>query len=96
MGALAKRLGGLAGQIAPSWWRWIAYGTLVFSAAALLVGWGYSKGVERLYTYQAEQARQAVAIRFAHPREERSNRLCQCCCGIHSLPSCRALRDRAL
>lgn len=59
MGAL---LGFLGKAVLPAGSRWIIYGALAFSLATLLTGYGYMKGSERLYKYQAEQARAAVAV----------------------------------
>lgn len=50
------------GFAAGNWQRLAIYGLLIAGAAAACAGWGYMKGVERLYTYQADQARQAVKI----------------------------------
>lgn len=44
------------------WWRIAAYGlaaTLLLGGAA---GWGYFQGVQKLWDYQAKQAREAVKI----------------------------------
>lgn len=55
-------LASLVGFAAGNWQRLAIYALLAAGALAGAAGWGYMKGVERLYAYQAEQARQAVRI----------------------------------
>ena len=45
-----------------NWQRLVIYGLLIAGVLAASAGWGYMKGVERLYAYQAKQATQAVKI----------------------------------
>lgn len=45
-----------------NWQRLVIYGLLIVGFAGTCAGWGYMKGVERLYAYQAKQATQAVKI----------------------------------
>ena len=52
----------LAGGLLGNWQRLAIYGLLATIALGAATGWGYMKGVERLYAYQAEQASQAVRI----------------------------------
>lgn len=44
------------------WQRLLIYGAVVIAALAVAAGWGYMKGSERLYRYQAKQATEAVKI----------------------------------
>jgi hypothetical protein len=50
-----------AGLLA-NWQRLLIYGALALSVAALLIGYGYHKGSQRLFEHQAAQARAAVKI----------------------------------
>lgn len=43
-------------------WRLAAYGLVVLLVVGSAAGFGYHKGVQRLWDYQAEQAREAVKI----------------------------------
>lgn len=52
----------LAGFAIGNWQRIALYGIAGVAVASWLVGWGYMKGSERLYSYQAEQAQQAVRV----------------------------------
>lgn len=52
----------LVGFAGANWMRVALYGVVVAAVLAAVAGWGYMKGVERLYSYQAEQAKQAVKI----------------------------------
>lgn len=44
------------------WQRILIYGALAAAVCAGLIGFGYHKGVQRLWEYQAEQARAAVPV----------------------------------
>ena len=45
-----------------NWQRVLIYGLVVLFIGTALVGYGYMKGSQRLYEYQADQARAAVVI----------------------------------
>ena len=55
-------LASIAGVLLGNWQRLAIYGLLATIALGAAAGWGYMRGVERLYAYQADQARQAVRI----------------------------------
>jgi hypothetical protein len=50
------------GSVAGGWQAIVIYGLLAAGVLAGAAGWGYMKGVERLYEYQGKQATQAVKI----------------------------------
>ena len=52
----------LLGFLVGGWQRWIIYGALLLAALAVAAGWGYHRGVLKLYDYQVKQAQQAVKI----------------------------------
>lgn len=45
-----------------NWQRLLLYGTILLAIGTILIGYGYHKGSQRLYEYQADQAKAAVAI----------------------------------
>jgi hypothetical protein len=50
------------GSAVGNWQRLAIYGLLAAFALSTAAGWGYLKGSERLWSYQADQARQAVKV----------------------------------
>lgn len=48
--------------ITGNWMRLAVWGLVIVGALGTAAGVGYHKGVQRLWTYQAEQAKQAVKI----------------------------------
>lgn len=53
---------GIISLIFGQWQRLLVYGLLVLAVVGLLVGYGYHKGSQRLFEYQAEQARESARI----------------------------------
>lgn len=45
-----------------NWQRLVIYGLLIAGVLAATAGWGYMKGVERLYEYQGKQATMAARV----------------------------------
>lgn len=58
MGALAS----IAGFAAGNWQRIAIYALLATVLLGSAAGWGYMRGVERLYDYQAKQAQASVKV----------------------------------
>lgn len=52
----------IAGFAAGNWERLVIYALLIMGVISAAAGWGYMKGSERLFRYQAEQAQQAVRV----------------------------------
>lgn len=44
------------------WQRWLIYGVVILLALGTAAGWGYHRGVLKLYDYQVKQAQEAVKI----------------------------------
>lgn len=53
---------GVISFLAGNWVRLALYGLVIAGALATAAGFGYHKGVQRLWSYQVEQARQAVKV----------------------------------
>lgn len=58
MGALA----GIAGFAVGNWQRLLIYALVIMMLLGAAAGWGYHHGVQRLWDYQAEQARETVKV----------------------------------
>lgn len=52
----------MIGFITGNWVRIAIYGMVILGALATAAGWGYHRGVKKLWDYQVEQAQQAVKI----------------------------------
>jgi hypothetical protein len=52
----------ILGFVAGNWQRMLVYGLLILGALGTAAGWGYHRGVIKLYEYQAEQAKATVAV----------------------------------
>lgn len=52
----------LVSLIVGNWQRIVIYGALILAALGVAAGWGYHRGVQKLWDYQAEQLKEALKI----------------------------------